>query len=105
MNADNAYPMIDCAEPHGRYGFCGEDASLGEVNNPNAKPIVRMPGRQDAERLARLIHETGCTVAEYSSCRKECRIIYGTRDDIVTATRLLEIQGYQVVWVQRHSCK
>jgi hypothetical protein len=96
-------PPVDNAEPHGRYGDCGEDASLGYVNSPEPKLIVRMPARQDAERLAMLIHGTGCTISEHSKIKKDCTIIYGSGDDVVSATRLLELKGYRVAWVKRHT--
>ena len=94
---------MDAASPHGRYGDCGEDANNGYTNCPEPKPIVRMPGRQYAERLSILIHETGCTLAEHTEATKECRIIYGPHDDVMTATRLLASRGYHVSWVKRHT--
>jgi len=90
---------IDPAHPHGRYGDCGEDATMGYVNTPEPKPVVRMPGRQEAEGLERLIHGTQCTVAEVNNGR--CILIYGSTDDILGATHILRAKGYSVDWVQR----
>lgn len=91
-------------DAQGRYGDCNDDTARGIPPSASPKGIVRMPGRDDSDALARAIAQTGCTLTEVLNAGngvKVARVIFSWRDDTVAAMAILKKLGYEIDLVMR----